>query len=61
LDGTRQSASPSAVGSEDGDSNPEEDEEEEPESSNYRVTPKEPEDTTARLQVLVSVKLVGRK
>lgn len=60
-DGTGQSASPSTAGSENGDSNPEDDEEEEPESSNYRVTPEEPEEVAARLQVPAGAKLIRRK
>jgi hypothetical protein len=42
-EGTSQSASPSAMGAEENDSAPEAEEEDEPESSNYRVMPEGPE------------------
>jgi hypothetical protein len=46
-EGTNQSASPSATSAEKDDSNPEAEEEEDPKSSNYRVTPEEPQEAVA--------------
>jgi hypothetical protein len=58
---TGQSASPSATGAEKDDFFAEAEEEEEPESSNYRVKPKEPQAVAARLQVPSKAKLIGVK
>jgi hypothetical protein len=62
-DGTEQSASPSATAAEKGDlvAEAKEDEEEEPESSNYRVTPEEPRAAAVRHQVPAEAKLIGGK
>jgi hypothetical protein len=62
-DGTEQSASPSAPASEKNDVVPEAEEEEDegPESSSYRVTPEEPRAAAVRLQVPAEAKLIGGK
>jgi hypothetical protein len=62
-DGTEQSASPSTPASEKNDVVPEAEEEEdgEPESSSYRVTPEEPRAAAVRLQVPAEAKLIGGK
>jgi hypothetical protein len=62
-DDTEQSASPSAPASEKKDVIPEVEEEgdEEPESSSYRVTPEEPRAAAVRLQVPAEAKLIGGK
>jgi hypothetical protein len=61
--GTEQSASPSAPAYEKDDvvAEAEEGEDEEPESSNYRVTPEEPRVAAVRLQVPAEAKLIGGK
>jgi hypothetical protein len=58
---TGQSASPSAMGAEKDDFVAEAEEEEEPESSNYRVTLEEPQAAAARLQITSKAKLIGGK
>jgi hypothetical protein len=62
-DGTEQSASPSAPATEKDDIavEAEEGENEEPESSSYRVTPEEPRAAAVRLQVPAEAKLIGGK
>jgi hypothetical protein len=62
-DGTEQSASPSAPATEKDDivAEAEEGEDEEPESSSYRVTPEEPRAAAVRLQVPAEAKLIGGK
>jgi hypothetical protein len=62
-EGTEQSASPSAPVFERNDVVPEAEEEgdEGPESSSYRVTPEEPRAAAVRLQVPAETKLIGRK
>jgi hypothetical protein len=61
--GTEQSASPSAPATEKDDvaAEVEEGEDEEPESSSYRVTPEEPRAAAVRLQVPAEAKLIGGK
>jgi hypothetical protein len=61
--GTEQSACPSAPATEKDDiaAEAEEGEDEEPESSSYRVTPEEPHATAVRLQVPTEAKLIGGK
>jgi hypothetical protein len=61
--GTEQSASPSAPATEKDDvvAEAEEGENEEPESSSYRVTPEEPRAAAIRLQVPAEAKLIGGK
>jgi hypothetical protein len=58
---TGQSASPPATATEKDDSNPEAKEEEELVSSNYRVTPEEPQEVIARLQIPPKARLIGGK
>jgi hypothetical protein len=58
---TDQSASPLATGAEKDDFVAEADEEEEPESINYRVTSEEPQAVAARLQIPSKAKLIGGK
>jgi hypothetical protein len=62
-DGTEQSTSPSAPAAEKDDIVAEagDDEDEEPQSSGYRVTPEEPRAATVRLQVPAEAKLIGGK
>jgi hypothetical protein len=62
-DGTEQSASPSAPASEKNDVDPEAEEEEDegPKSSSYRVTPEEPRAAAVRLQIPAEAKLIGGK
>jgi hypothetical protein len=62
-DGTEQSASPSAPGTEKDDiiAEAEEGEEEEPESSSYRVMPEEPRAAAVHLQVPAEAKQIGGK
>jgi hypothetical protein len=62
-EGTEQSASPSAPASERNDIVPEAEEEEDegPESSSYRVTPEEPRAAAVRLHVPAEAKLIGGK
>jgi hypothetical protein len=62
-DGTEQSASPSAPATEKDDivAEAKEGEDEEPESSSYRVTPEEPRAAAVRLQVPAEAKLIGGK
>lgn len=60
-DSIEQSTSPSAVASENDRSNLEGDEEDEPESSNYRVTPEEPKKATDHLGVPAETKLIDGK
>jgi hypothetical protein len=55
------SASPSTTGAEKYDFVTEAEEEEDPKSSNYRVTPEEPQAATARLQIPSKAKLIGGK
>jgi hypothetical protein len=61
--GTEQSASPSAPATEKDDiaTEAEEGEDEEPESSSYRVTPEESRAAAVRLQVPIEAKLIGGK
>lgn len=59
--GTEQSTSPSAAASENDCTSPEDNEEDEPKSSNYRVTPEGPEEPAARVGVHVGAKLIGDK
>jgi hypothetical protein len=62
-EGTEQSASPSATATEKDDFvvAAKEGEEEEPESSSYRVTPEKPRAVVVRLQVPAEAKLIGGK
>jgi hypothetical protein len=58
---TGQFSSPSAIGTEKDDFVAEAGEEEDPKSSNYRLTPEKPQATTARLQIPSKAKLIGGK
>jgi hypothetical protein len=58
---TGQSAYPSATGAEKDNYVAEDEEEDEPESTNNRVTLEEPQAIAARLQILPKAKLIGGK
>jgi hypothetical protein len=58
---TSQSASPSATSAEKDDSGAEVEEEDEPESNNYRVTLEAPQVAAAQIQIPSKAKLIGGK